>query len=1028
MKGDFTRSTFKPEKHYSSVRMQQGRVQLDADWNEQADIVNHRIEIETRDIIGQTGAPISQPDEFKNFKIKSVASGLEIASGCIYVDGILCINEQNITPVTATKQPYLPDDSPIVRYLDNDVIRNVTLSNTPPGTYLVYLDVWRRHITASEDEDIREKALGGPDTATRTQTVWQVKLGKVKDDANCSQFGGQVWSPETETKSTGKLSAQTKPPDISTDKCRVSSAAGYSGLENQLYRIEIHDSGKEGAASFKWSRDNGSIIFPLKSISIDDNLNQTTITLEHLGRDLYSSLNAGDWVEIVDDDYSLKNDAKKLLKVVSPPSNNVIILDGIADPNVGKDSSKHPLLRRWDHKDVTLTDNASITLVLSPAGAIKIKEKIWIELEEGLQIQFNNGGYYRTGDYWLIPARTANADKQAGTIEWPYTDPQPPHGIKHYYCPLALVSYDSVKKEWHLKNDCRRLFPVLTELTTIHYVSGDGQEAMPGETLPQPLQVRVANGQWPVIGAKVKFTKEMGSGTLNCQEPVLTVGPNGIASCNLTLGNDEIQQVSATLLDAAGEKIDGQVVYFNANLSIASDVAFNPADSCSELRTKDGNPVSTVQEAIDALCRLPRGREGCCCVKVERGRYKTLDEAIYSLLKEKLKEKQADICFCIPAGEHELLGLVKLNEFIAEFKKYKKDINVKIQGCGRGTHIDLLEPIYLKGFSSFTLRDIEIGLDEEFKLGEQQGAITFENCNKIRIESCHLSGVIDKKALLVISGTSKVRFSNNNVEIYTSDELQLSEDGAIIFDNCGEVTIESCHLGGVIGKKALMVISRTDKVRLSNNFIVALQSKKVSGTAIVLTKWVPKSTDKIVADPDENNFTLIESNDITGIVSIGGMPDLMKFDIEKLINLIKESEEVIKIKGAGTIQIRGNKLTNLTISNEIIQHIVKERHIENVFGRYFFNGNILEGTNNIFLAQDLFMNSNSFTKKNNIGIANADSAIFVGNHGTGDLYNISNNSKEAANIGITFIPSFKQPIKPSPIKPPRKRGPLPPKP
>ncbi|HMQ56354.1 MAG TPA: DUF6519 domain-containing protein, partial [Anaerolineae bacterium] len=34
MKGDFTRSTFRSEHHYSSVRMQQGRVQLDSDWNE----------------------------------------------------------------------------------------------------------------------------------------------------------------------------------------------------------------------------------------------------------------------------------------------------------------------------------------------------------------------------------------------------------------------------------------------------------------------------------------------------------------------------------------------------------------------------------------------------------------------------------------------------------------------------------------------------------------------------------------------------------------------------------------------------------------------------------------------------------------------------------------------------------------------------------------------------------------------------------------------------------------------------------
>ena len=38
MKGDFSRITFDPKKHYSRVLMQQGRVQLDADWNEQAAI------------------------------------------------------------------------------------------------------------------------------------------------------------------------------------------------------------------------------------------------------------------------------------------------------------------------------------------------------------------------------------------------------------------------------------------------------------------------------------------------------------------------------------------------------------------------------------------------------------------------------------------------------------------------------------------------------------------------------------------------------------------------------------------------------------------------------------------------------------------------------------------------------------------------------------------------------------------------------------------------------------------------------
>ena len=52
MKGDFSRSSFDPHKHYTSVRMQQGRVQLDADWNEQADIVLHHLRSQLKDLIG----------------------------------------------------------------------------------------------------------------------------------------------------------------------------------------------------------------------------------------------------------------------------------------------------------------------------------------------------------------------------------------------------------------------------------------------------------------------------------------------------------------------------------------------------------------------------------------------------------------------------------------------------------------------------------------------------------------------------------------------------------------------------------------------------------------------------------------------------------------------------------------------------------------------------------------------------------------------------------------------------------------
>ena len=57
MKGDFTRLRFDPVRHYDSVLMQQGRVQTDADWNEQVLIAEYRRRIEALDAFGRAGAP-----------------------------------------------------------------------------------------------------------------------------------------------------------------------------------------------------------------------------------------------------------------------------------------------------------------------------------------------------------------------------------------------------------------------------------------------------------------------------------------------------------------------------------------------------------------------------------------------------------------------------------------------------------------------------------------------------------------------------------------------------------------------------------------------------------------------------------------------------------------------------------------------------------------------------------------------------------------------------------------------------------
>ena len=57
MKADFTRNTFSPLKHFTRVLMLQGRVLLDADWNEQVAIQLRSLRALATDVIGEHGGP-----------------------------------------------------------------------------------------------------------------------------------------------------------------------------------------------------------------------------------------------------------------------------------------------------------------------------------------------------------------------------------------------------------------------------------------------------------------------------------------------------------------------------------------------------------------------------------------------------------------------------------------------------------------------------------------------------------------------------------------------------------------------------------------------------------------------------------------------------------------------------------------------------------------------------------------------------------------------------------------------------------
>src|SRR5262249_589227 len=195
----------------------------------------------------------------------------------------------------------------------------------------------------------------------------------------------------------------------------------YRGAENHLYRVEIHRTGaawdkqvdEKGmpagniatAATFKWSRDNSSIVFPILS------LGGGKVTLAHLGRDISSSLQLNDWVEVVDDDLVLRGESGPLRQVelIDPVEMSVKLKDAPGTlPAYDENSLNHPMLRRWDFQGDGFEDKA-----LTFKEATGEEDKDWITLEDGIQVQFPAPApapgaqpkTYRSGDYWLFLAR-----------------------------------------------------------------------------------------------------------------------------------------------------------------------------------------------------------------------------------------------------------------------------------------------------------------------------------------------------------------------------------------------------------------------------------------------------------------------------------------------------------------------------------------------------------------------------------------------------------------------------------------------
>lgn len=462
MSGDYSRISFDPRQDDLGVLLQQGRPLSDAEWNALNLQLRRRIHAGTLDTIGTAVVPLQTPD---GFKVGIVPGNLGIGRGRIYVDGVLAENhgggarvweprlEENLgsdalvyqAQAGATEQPYYPN---------------------PPalpvgGPHLIYLDVWQREVTHLVRPELIEKAIG-VDSTTRLQTVWQVKLlNNVGTGVDCSTPLDAIpgWTA-LNAPSAGRLGTATAVVPGEPDPCLIPPGGGYKGLENQLYRIEIHQGGGLGTATFKWSRDNASVETRVTHIPA---LNQ--LTVESIGKDSVLRFSDGDWVEITDDWLELNNLPGELRRIKIgngvDDATRTILLEaplpaGLFPTNAQHRTQpgRHTRVKRWDQRGRVLDQNGNLLDDLDlatssgeitvPAGA-----GISVLLEYGVVATFTlgvAGGQFRSGDYWVFAARSTDASIEE-------LDAAPPLGIHHHYAKLGFVTFPGTI------SDCRAFWP-----------------------------------------------------------------------------------------------------------------------------------------------------------------------------------------------------------------------------------------------------------------------------------------------------------------------------------------------------------------------------------------------------------------------------------------------------------------------------------------------------------------------------------------------------------------------------------------
>ncbi len=477
MGSDRARISYDKNQQYRGVIAQQGRVNLEADWNEAQQITHEEMREQALDIVGPNGTSDN------GYEIReSLLPPFKIGKGSMYVGGMRVFRAKSNLYGYQKNSTWL--DWRINWRSDPNSWESGPISEPE----FIYLYLREQEVSAVEDPALLEPALGGPDTTQRAYLIQHIIRHKLSGEILCSNAlhsAEDIWKEHglAFDSTTMRLDSQSllrvvfSPPPSTTNPCDPMAEEGYLGAENQLIRIQISAPDK-----FLWGFDNAFNLY-----RVDEVVNANTIRLKQRPVDERHWPRANQVVEVLPAAARLSNG-----EYVATATGYVFTLTEDYDPDEQTLSGDLPDII-WD--ETSHPTNPLFVRVWQREETFERRELVALG-ETGLQIRLTtkDSAPFHIGDYWQIGVRP-----QHPTTVYPkrYLDRrQSPDGPRLWACPLAVIKRDGDNL---IVEDCRKHFVSLTGPPAIHVIDANWAN---DDIFP----LNLLGGDW---GLKIYFDQDL---------------------------------------------------------------------------------------------------------------------------------------------------------------------------------------------------------------------------------------------------------------------------------------------------------------------------------------------------------------------------------------------------------------------------------------------------------------------------------------------------------------------------------------